>query len=461
MNEKINLMKQSANSLALANFGHLELTDFRLVQRCIGVSTRLFQSPGVPFSQVFPTSAERKAAYRLVENQSLAPANLVDSILEATIQRIREEEPATIVVPQDTSTISKTGTQAVSGLGPIGNSRTKGFLFHTSLVLNILGVPLGILQMDIWKRDQERKNKKRGDHQKKTIQEKESYKWIRPLSKIHAAIPAQTKVILVSDRESDIHEYFEACKEFHFSFVVRQSWNRKTSDGLLLSELANQTPFPPCIFEVKSKKQRNRRQAQVEIRAKLVTLIPRSDCKRYQNRKPFDVWAVLVKEINVPEDEEGIEWILYSDLPITKNEEALEVVKFYTFRWRIEEFHMVLKTGLNVERTNFREGENIQRQMLLAAPMAVKLLEITYMARKTPEMKAEIVFSKEEVFVIKKLGKIHGNKKLSLKKAVEIMAFRGGWMGRKADGPPGVRTLWRGFRLVQEIAQIFLQEKAR
>jgi len=44
-------------------------------------------------------------------------------------------------------------------------------------------------------------------------------------------------------------------------------------------------------------------------------------------------------------------------------------------------------------------------------------------------------------------------RKMSIKECVEYIAFIGGWMGRKGDGPPGVRTIWRGLKDVELLAK--------
>ena len=39
--------------------------------------------------------------------------------------------------------------------------------------------------------------------------------------------------------------------------------------------------------------------------------------------------------------------------------------------------------------------------------------------------------------------------------AVRWIAMLGGFLGRKSDGEPGVKTLWRGFRRLQDITEMW------
>ena len=45
------------------------------------------------------------------------------------------------------------------------------------------------------------------------------------------------------------------------------------------------------------------------------------------------------------DEDENIEWILFTRSPITSLEDALEIVTIYRHRWLIEEYHKCLKTG--------------------------------------------------------------------------------------------------------------------
>ncbi|MBP5976675.1 hypothetical protein HW132_29065 [Brasilonema sp. CT11] len=47
---------------------------------------------------------------------------------------------------------------------------------------------------------------------------------------------------------------------------------------------------------------------------------------------------------------------------------------------------------------------------------------------------------------------ISAKKPPSLREAVRMIATLGGFLGRKGDGEPGVKTIWRGLRRLHDIA---------
>ena len=123
------------------------------------------------------------------------------------------------------------------------------------------------------------------------------------------------------------------------------------------------------------------------------------------------------------------DWTLYTDMPINSEKDAQEILRIYTSRWRCEDFHRTLKSGMKLEDNLFRIGSCLQRLLCLSAPMAVKLLEITYQARENPSTPISQVVSPTEEKAIKLLAKEQTGKiprKLTLKKAVEYIAFAGG-----------------------------------
>jgi hypothetical protein len=52
---------------------------------------------------------------------------------------------------------------------------------------------------------------------------------------------------------------------------------------------------------------------------------------------------VRIREKSQAEDK--IEWILATNLSIGSVGECLEIVEYYVWRWQIERFHFVLKSG--------------------------------------------------------------------------------------------------------------------
>ena len=448
-----------AREIALEAFSRLPHNDPRLARRLIKSATRLFQSPGKPFSKAFSQKAERQAAYRLIENDSLAPDQIVRSIQGSLVNRVSNEKPATIFVVQDSSTISKSRFEKVEGLGPIGKASSRGFFYHAALALDISGTPIGLAAIDFWKRDQPTAGS-REKWKHLPIEEKESYRWLKTMKDVATLIPRPTRLIFLSDRESDIHEYFETATELDVDFVVRHSHNRRVEgEGKYVrEELADSPILGHYELEVPQVNRRQKRKIQVSVQAVELTFkLQAGGLKIHRNRQPVRLWGLRVLEVSSNHQEKPMEWILYTSLPVETVEDAIECVRMYTCRWRIEEFNMVLKTGMTIEQNHFREAENIQRLLTIAIPMAVKLLEILYRSRENPSQDVAEVFSSAEIKGIKVMAKRQGVRippRITMKWATERIAFHGGWMGRKGDGRPGVRTLWDGLRDLNLMAEM-------
>src|SRR5205823_1502725 len=79
---------------------------------------------------------------------------------------------------------------------------------------------------------------------------------------------------------------------------------------------------------------RQSRTAEVEVRAATVILQPPRRPDRVL--PPLTVNVVLVREIAPPADDEPVEWLLLTTLPIETSEQIREIVQYYTVRFLIE-----------------------------------------------------------------------------------------------------------------------------
>jgi transposase Tn5 family protein len=119
-------------------------------------------------------------------------------------------------------------------------------------------------------------------------------------------------------------------------------------------------------------------------------------------------------------------------------------------RWRIEDFHLVWKQGCRVEQLQLETRDRLEKALLLYAGVAVRLLRLRDLARKDPKTPCTEVLSTEEWQVLF----THATKEVvnpqtpipTIEQAVKWLGRLGGHLGRKRDGMPGVRTLWRGWR---------------
>ncbi|MFN3430218.1 MAG: IS4 family transposase, partial [Candidatus Sericytochromatia bacterium] len=152
-----------------------------------------------------------------------------------------------------------------------------------------------------------------------------------------------------------------------------------------------------------------------------------------------------------PAGSEPLEWLLLSDQPITTVEQALEVALQYVTRWVIEDFHKALKTGLGAERLYLEDAHRLFAAISVMSVDALRLLELRETLRVTPDAPAEASgLDKLEL----KILKLKTKRVLKTVNDVNLALGRlGGHMNRKADGPPGLITLWRGMKKLKALVE--------
>ena len=185
-----------------------------------------------------------------------------------------------------------------------------------------------------------------------------------------------------------------------------------------------------------------------------ITILPPIRLK--DNYAPIEVQVILAEEENPPENIEAISWLIITTLPVNSFEDAVQIIIWYSYRWLIERFHYVLKSGCKLEELQLQTGERLQRALATYSIVAWRLLWLIYESRVNPDMQCDTVLEEDEWKALciemynKGVLKEIPNKPPSLQEAVKYIAMLGGFLARKSDGNPGVKTLWRGYRKLQE-----------
>jgi hypothetical protein len=261
----------------------------------------------------------------------------------------------------------------------------------------------------------------------------------------------------VCDSHGDCFNTFAAAAARQVGLLVRvMHYQRVLSDGQsLLDHLSAQ----PVLGRVQAtlheqRDERNRikhaqRGVSLEARTAKVTVPP---TRESHSQQPLTLGAVLLREIDPAAGVEPVLWMLLSSLPVQSMQEVQRAVHYYALRWRIEELHRVEKEGCRVEDAQFDDASDLMRLAAIKSVIAVRLLQLRDAAQAslrdparldTPERLAKIA-PRSWIQVVSKLGKIDPAK-LTVTEFYRRIAMRGGWLGRKSDGPPGWKTLWRGW----------------
>ena len=94
---------------------------------------------------------------------------------------------------------------------------------------------------------------------------------------------------------------------------------------------------------------------------------------------------ILAEEDNPPTGHQAVRWLLVTSLPVSSLEDALRCLHWYSYRWLIERFHFVLKSGCRFEDLQLENAERLKRALASYLIVAWRLLWLTYEARRQPE----------------------------------------------------------------------------
>jgi hypothetical protein len=124
---------------------------------------------------------------------------------------------------------------------------------------------------------------------------------------------------------------------------------------------------------------------------------------------------------------------------------AVEVARWYSLRWLVEEYHKGLKTGCAVEARQMETGHRRAACTARLAIVAVRLLQLKLEARHAPQRPALAAGPVDPVQVLAAYREVRAADG-SIYQFWREVAKLGGFLGRKGDGEPGWQTLWRGWQ---------------
>ncbi len=403
---------------AQQEFGEACLGDTRLSRRLVDSARRQAHKPGDAFTAA--AEGERatvKGYYRMIDQPDPSPITM-DAMLaphrERTVQRMKAQ--STVLCVQDGTDLNYSALAQCQDLGIIGgnqtSAKTRGLHLHSTLAVTTDGLPLGVLRAQCWAPTPAAPEKTR-PKRNIPIEEKETYCWIKALRdcrEVAEQLP-QTRLVCVLDREADFYELFDEQRHNPgVDLLVRAQYNRNTTDSLQLFDSLRASPergrfsikverqsARPKRSKHKAKSGRPARTAHVTVHYRRVEFRPPAPHKK---QGPLSVWAVYVHESDPPQGVEPIEWCLLSTSPIASLQEAQTCLRWYCLRWRIEDWHRVLKSGCRVEALRHETAERLKRAIAIRLVIAWRLMLMTLLGRECPDLPASVLFSDLEIEVL-------------------------------------------------------------
>jgi len=440
-----------ASELADVNLG-----DLRLNKRILKVASNMMTAPHETIMGSSSNWAEAKAAYRLFDNERFEGDSIRQCHEKATLDRLASENEVAFAI-QDTMALNYSHHPKKQGLGHL-HGTMHGCYVHNSLMVSESGRVLGLLDQRIYIH---KASERDSDNKQKPISEKESYRWIEGLRKIHH-LTSEHEVVVLSDRESDIYEYLWEANQLGQKVLLRSAKDRglfldKYQKRLRLWSYLKNTPVQGSYeITVPKSPSKPERKAVVEIRYTndLLIMPPQRSSKAKEIiMQPVIFNAVWLKELNPPVGEEGIEWMLLTNIPIESPEDAKKMAKWYCIRWNVENFHRVLKSGCKIKDCRLENFESLKKMIILKSIIAYRLYSLTLINRATPNASCEEVFSPTEwraLCIRHNKNRCIPNKAPRISEAIQMLAKLGGFLGRRSDGNPGMTHIWRGWERLEE-----------
>jgi hypothetical protein len=404
-----------------AEFGEVKFGHKDAEQRLLRIAAAKAHNPSASYSECFAGDRHQlKAYYRFIgnEREAICPEGILKGHRRQTIGRMKEQKR--VLVIQDTTDLNFSERLHCNGLGDVGKNQTgalsRGLKMHSSLAVGEQGLPLGVLRTEIYASHFGAKDKA----QNRPIEEKESYRWLRTiedLAEISQWVP-QTQLIAVGDRESDLFELFDyrRRKARNIHLLVRAHYNRCLEDGS--AKLFDHLGALPVMGEAQIEVPRQRekkgkpskpgqialpaRKAGVELRwGKVTVAAPLTAQTRHL--PAAELYSLLIVEPHPPKGAKALRWVLLTTVPIDSCKQALRCLRWYTLRWRIEEWHRVLKSGCRIESHQHHSAEKLARAIAIDAVIAWRVMLLTLLGREVPEIPCKMIFAPWECTLLKLL----------------------------------------------------------
>lgn len=453
----------------------------------IRVLSNMARGVGSRVTDFAKTSAEQQQAYGFVENGVVDPGALTAAGAQAALRRVGQSD-GYCIAPVDGTSLKLTDKSGKKQLGRLGtHDNTRGLIVQTAMAVSDDGLPLGILDQRIWARPLKKTPKTEAARRRKR-QDKESRYWLETVQRAEAAAleaGMQGRMWFQLDRGYDSSLMLDWMATSPNRATIRGEYNRALWIGddedvpaqqavaqhRYVKDAIEAAPvLSTMVLSVEAAQQRTDRLAQLQIKVAEVDVRLRDKSQRKNVRGadskrrnvpvgwPRTLTVLCVREVGPPPANEApLQWMLWVNAPIDSAQMAQTVVRMYSYRWRIEVFHRLWKSGaMKIEQTQARSVDNIQRIARMSALVACRLYRLTLLARHSPDDPASNELSATELAVLSHMDprsprqKPRTQNKGTIAWAIAVIADMGGYTGKSSGGPPGPFVIARGYQRMRD-----------
>jgi hypothetical protein len=439
----------------------LGVSDPRVEARGVHLFERIVSTGSVVLRTLGETRAGEVAAQRWLSSPRVSVEGIVEAASLRTVEACRGRR---VLVSQDTTEINFERWARREGLGPGGNGKTPGFFIHPLVAVDVEDeAVLGLAGAQIWTRGPEPARSRRH----RTLEEKESLRWIEGARCAAERLAGASQVVVACDQEGDIWAHF-ARRPKTAELLVRARHDRELDNGgaLFTAPAAWAELERYQIIIAPRKIGEKPRETTVAVRAGMVRV--RRPESASEGPPELELALVEAREVDPPPGCEPVLWRLLTTLPVETAEQAVEVVRLYRLRWRIEEvFRTLKKDGLGLEDTQVQQAERLFRLAALALAAAVRILQLVDARDGGPRPMSDVL-DQNLTPAVAAIGRTREGASArqknphpegSLAWLAWIVARYGGWNAYYK--PPGPKTMAQGWERFSAILTGYLMAAER
>jgi len=435
--------------------------DLRIKKRLLNLITSLSGNVGSSIPFACQDWANTKGAYRFLSNENFTEAEILQGHFESTASRINHSSGPLLILHDTTEiTFNRKSPREIGYTRKCANRKGLfghdieramcGILMHSSLAITPEGVPLGLTANKFWSRDKFKNSKAlyRGTNATRIpIEEKESYRWLDGISMSHKDINSPKNLVHIGDRESDIFEFFNRAIQERSNFLVRVKVDRRSDKDTIFTNISKSKIIGTYNLHFKDRKG-NDINTMLDVRAESMIVRPPFGPKS-KIYPDLNLTIITARERRQPKGRERIEWKLMTNLIVQNLEDAVEKLKWYSLRWKIEVFFKILKSGCKITDSKLRTAESLSKMISINCLIAWRIFWMTMIIRESTSITPMIGISETEKIILDKLKP--DTEPPTLAKYFLKIAKLGGYLARSSDPPPGNTVMWRGISKLQDI----------
>lgn len=167
-------------------------------------------------------------------------------------------------------------------------------------------------------------------------------------------------------------------------FVVRTVVDRLAGDGghTVMTEMNTAESVGTHVIAIRTDADEVE-QVTLDIRYKRIHVRPPiGKQKRYP---ALDLTVIHASEIGAPSGRKPILWKLVTDLEVSSLAAAVEKIRWYALRWKIEVCHKILKSGCRAEDAKLRTADRLANLVALFCIVSWRVMWMTMIARIDPD----------------------------------------------------------------------------